>query len=104
MNKIMFWNARGVGSDYFRSAISDLVKMNSVDFLFICEPKLQFAKFKKHCTKLDFNEFNVIETNGFSGGLWTMWNNTKCKASIFDSTTRSISLQISDDNANWMLT
>lgn len=69
MDNILFWNARGAGSGDFRSAISDLVKMNYIDFLFICEPKVKFAKFEKHCKNLGFNEFEIIEANGFSGGL-----------------------------------
>lgn len=104
MDHILFWNARGAGSDDFRSAISDLVRMNTIDFLFICEPKVQFAQFKKHYKKLGFNDFEVIEANGFSGGLWTIWNDTKFSVSVFDSTSRSISLQISGNGTTWMLT
>lgn len=44
MFEFVFWNARGAGSEQFNSAIVDLVKINSVDILAICEPKVQFHK------------------------------------------------------------
>lgn len=78
--------------------------MNAVDFLFICEPKVQFSNFKKHYKNLGFNESEIVEANGFSGGLWAMWNNTKLKISVFDHTSRSISLQVFDTDTTWILT
>lgn len=104
MDNILFWNARGAGSNSFRSAVRDLVKMNSVDFLFICEPKVQFSNFKKHLKKLGFNDSKVVEANGFSGGLWAMWNTTKTNVDVIDSTTRSISLQVFSSGQSWILT
>lgn len=104
MDNILFWNARGAGSNSFRSATLDLVKMNSVDFLFICEPKVQFSMFKKHLKNLGFNDSKIVEANGFSGGLWAMWNNNKSNIVVYDATARSISLQISCNGLSWIMT
>lgn len=34
--------------------------------------KVQFSKFENHYKKLGFNESQIVEANGFSGGLWTV--------------------------------
>lgn len=104
MDNILFWNARGAGSNDFKAAVLDLIKLNSVDFLFICEPRVQFSKVEDHFLKIGFNTAEVVEANGFSGGLWTMWNNTKIQISVYDSTTRSISLKFSGMGNDWILT
>lgn len=104
MDNLLFWNARGVGSSDFKAAVLDLIKTNSVDFLFICEPRVKFAKVKKHFQKLGFNTIEVVEANGFSGGLWVMWNSNKSHLSSYDSTTRSISLKVSSIGCDWILT
>ncbi|XP_061998915.1 uncharacterized protein LOC133716212 [Rosa rugosa] len=105
MDNLLFWNARGAGGDDFRSAISDLVKMNNVDFLIICEPRVQFIKAKKHLLGLGFNEFEIKEANGFSGGIWMVWNNSKFKVEVIDSNSQSITVKISWCGLrSWMLT
>lgn len=46
----------------------------------------------------------VVEAIGFSGGLWTLWNNSKIKMSVFNFTNRSISLQVTGIDFTWILT
>lgn len=105
MDNILFWNARGAGSNAFKAAIKDLVKTNFIDFLFICEPKVQFSKdVEKHFQKLGFNDSKVVAANGFSGGLWAMWNNSRVQISVVDYTTQSISLKVSSSSRIWILT
>lgn len=94
MDHILFWNARGAGSEKFRTAVIDLVRMNKIDFLIICEPRVQFSKAKKTLLKLGFNEFEVREANGFSGGIWMLWNNTKVQITVVDTSFQSISVKV----------
>lgn len=104
MDNILFWNARGAGSNEFKAAVVDLIKLNSVDFLFICEPRVQFSKVDDHFSKLGFNMSEIVEASRFSGGLWAMWNNTRTQIDVYDATTRSISLKISSNHRDWILT
>nr|XP_011470317.1 PREDICTED: uncharacterized protein LOC105353179 [Fragaria vesca subsp. vesca] len=95
MDHILFWNARGAGSEKFRSAVHDLVKMNNVDILFICEPRIQFMGAKKCLLSLGFTDFEVREAAGFSGGIWLLWNKNKVTVEFVDSTFQSISVKVS---------
>lgn len=104
MDNILFWNARGAENNDFKAAVLDLIKLNSMEFLFICEPRVQFFKVAKHFSKLGFNTYKIVEANGFSGGLWAMWNNTRTQIDEYDATTRSISLKISSNHCDWILT
>lgn len=40
MIKVLFWNARGAGSNDFLSAVANIVRINFVDILAICEPRV----------------------------------------------------------------
>lgn len=77
MDNILFWNARGARSNEFKVAVLDLIKLNSVAFLFICEPHVQFSKVEDHFLKLGFNKSKVVEASGFYVGLWDIWNNSR---------------------------
>lgn len=105
MDNILFWNARGAGGDDFKSAIKDYVKMNSVDFLIICEPKVQFSKAKDHLLKIRFTDFEIVEAMGFFGGLWLLWNKLKYQIEVMDSNSQSITVKISWKGVQpWLLT
>lgn len=104
MDNILFWNATGAGSNGFKAVVLDLIKLNSVDFLFICESRVQFSKVEDHFQKIGFNTIEVVEANGFSGGLWTMWNSNKIKISVYHSIARSISLKFYGTGNDWILT
>ena len=105
MDRILFWNSRSVGSDKFRSSIQDLVKMNNVDILFICEPRIQFEGAKKFLLSLGFTDFVVREANGFSGGIWLLWNKNKVDIDIVGSNFQSISVKVSwIGSSPWLLT
>ncbi|XP_062009065.1 uncharacterized protein LOC133725714 [Rosa rugosa] len=105
MFKILFWNARGAGSENFRSAISDLVRLHSIDILAICEPRVQFARASTTLNNLGFSDSRVMEAEGFSGGLWLLWNKNKVKVDFIDENFRSISIKITlTGKPAWMLT
>lgn len=105
MIKTIFWNARGAGNARFNAVVFDLVKLNNVDILAICEPKVQFSKASDTLLKLGFNEFKIIEACGFSGGLWLLWNNTKFSVDLVDAAFQAIYLKISIPGVSpWILT
>ncbi|XP_062010302.1 uncharacterized protein LOC133726711 [Rosa rugosa] len=105
MFKVLFWNARGAGSENFRSAIADLVNLHSVDILAICEPRVQFIKARDTLKKLGFSDFRVVEAEGFSGGIWLLWNSLKVHVDFIDKNFQSVSVKVSlPGKPSWMLT
>ncbi|XP_050379671.1 uncharacterized protein LOC126797023 [Argentina anserina] len=104
MDHIFFWNAQGAGGEKFRSSIQDLVKMNKVDLLIVCEPRIQFSSAKKCLLSLGFTDFEAMEANGSSGGIWFLWNRNKITINIFDPNFQSISVKISWNGSHtWLL-
>lgn len=95
MLKVLFWNARGVGNENFRYAISDLVKMHAVDILAICEPKVQFNKAWNALKAIGFSDYRVVEARGFSGGLWILWNKNNIHVDFIAENFQSISVKVS---------
>ncbi|XP_061998979.1 uncharacterized protein LOC133716290 [Rosa rugosa] len=105
MLKVLFWNARGAGSENFRSAIADLVNLHSVDILAICEPRVQFSRAKDALRKIGFSDYRIVEANGFSGGIWLLWNSFKVHVDFIDKSAQSVSVKISiPGKPIWMLT
>lgn len=84
MFKVMCWNVRGAGSKKFNDFISDLIKMNHLDVIVICEPKVPFCK-KQHkfFTSLGFPDAEISEARGFSGGIWLLWDKNKIHVSTW---------------------
>ncbi|XP_061993910.1 uncharacterized protein LOC133711840 [Rosa rugosa] len=105
MDNILFWNARGAGGGDFRYAIVDLVKMNNTDLLVICESRVQFSRAKDHLLNIGFTDYEIVEANGFSGGLWLLWNRTKFQIHMVDSNSQSITVKVSANGvSNWLFT
>jgi exonuclease III len=104
MIKILFWNARGAGSGKFQSAIVDLIKINHVDILAICEPKVQFQKASKTMLSLGFTDHKIVEANGFSGGIWLFWNSTNLHVDFIDKNAQTITVKVTlPGGPSWML-
>lgn len=105
MIKAIFWNARGAGNDRFKAAVADMVKLNKIDILAICEPKVQFCKASDTLMQLGFTDYKIIEANGFSGVLWLLWNNNKFTVDVLDAAFQAISLKVTIPGlATWILT
>ena len=94
MIKVLFWNARGARSDDFFYAVANIVKINSVDILAICEPCVQIQKSRDSLLRIGFSDFEVVEAIGFSGGIWLLWNKSKVSVSIIDKNSQSISVKV----------
>lgn len=79
MDHILFWKARGAGGNTFKSDISDIVSMNNISILIICEPRVQSHSHLEDLFKLGFDEAEIVEACGFSGGIWLIWNSNVVK-------------------------
>ncbi|XP_024190262.1 uncharacterized protein LOC112194247 [Rosa chinensis] len=104
MSKAIFWNARGAGSDKFRSDVSDLIQIHKVDIIAICEPRVQFSKAEKCFEKLGFSDHKIMEATGFSGGIWLLWDKSKLSVDVIDVHFQAITAKINLPGAStWIL-
>ncbi|XP_061993650.1 uncharacterized protein LOC133711562 [Rosa rugosa] len=83
----------------------DLVKINSIDVLALCEPRVQFHKARDSLRKLGFSDFRVVEAAGFSGGIWLLWNSSRTQIEFIDDNFQLIYVKVTlPGNSPWMLT
>lgn len=75
MNKMLFWNCRGLGSPSLVNSLFSLVRKFSLELLFLSETKGTSFDIKKVQHKLQFDKCFCVEAVGRSGGLGIFWNN-----------------------------
>ncbi|KAK9929514.1 hypothetical protein M0R45_026610 [Rubus argutus] len=99
------WRTWGAGNDRFKAVVADMVKLNKIDILAICEPKVQFCKASDTLMKLGFTDYKLLKLMVFSGGLWLLWNNNKFTVDVLDAAFQAISLKVTIPGlATWILT
>lgn len=105
MDNILFWNARGAGGQKFKSDISDLVKINRISILIICEPRVQFEPHQEFMFSLGFNMAEISNANGFSGGIWILWNKNVVSIEPVDVIPQAITVKVCNIGRQpWLLT
>lgn len=102
---IMCWNARGVASTKFRYNMMELINKHRMYILFVCEPRISGSKALVVIKSLGYSCFEVVDSVGFSGGLWLCWNDDKVSVEVIGTTDQSISAVIScPGQPPWMFT
>ena len=69
----LFWNCRGTGSKTFTGLIRELCQRYHVDFLALLETCSSGPKARKVARQLGFKNQFVVDSMGFSVGIWICW-------------------------------
>jgi exonuclease III len=91
--KVISWNCRGLGSKTKEEAMRALIKTENPDIMLVQETKLEenlFLQSRKRFWKK--GGINAISARGASGGLGTLWNDSKYK------------MVAGKKNVHWLLT
>ncbi|KAH7847203.1 hypothetical protein Vadar_023207 [Vaccinium darrowii] len=83
--KILMWNCRGAASPHFRRHFNDLVRDHHPTFVIIAETRIAGSRAKDLSESLGFNHSFVVDSVGFSGGLWLLWNDDVFRYSRYSS-------------------
>ncbi|XP_028751289.1 uncharacterized protein LOC114711105 [Neltuma alba] len=78
----LFWNSRGTGSKSFPGLIGELCKKHKLDFLAILETRTGGEKARRIAKRLGFTNFEIVDAQGYSGGIWVLWNDDSWKFEI----------------------
>lgn len=79
---IICWNCRGAASKHFHRICKDLCREYKADILIILEPRCSGDKATKLVERMGFNSSWRMEAEGYSGGIWILWNSGNFK--VFD--------------------
>jgi exonuclease III len=104
MIKFVSWNVRGAGSDEARIALKDLCKREKLDVLIVLEPRISGDTAKNVISDLGFTNFEVSDADGFSGGIWVLWNNFNIGLDVVHTWEQSITVRINYPHGkHWMM-
>lgn len=81
---IVCWNCRGATSKLFQRVCKDFCREYNVDILVILEPRCSGEKATKIIDRMGFDSSWRMEVEGFSGGIWILWNMGKFKVAAVD--------------------
>ena len=72
--KIMVWDCRGALSPNFCKIIIDMMKDSNLDILVVIKTRVNGDRAKEITNKLPFDGAVHMDTIGYVGGLWLLWN------------------------------
>lgn len=82
---LLSWNCQGAASPLFRICAGDLIQDHNPDICVIIEPRISGDRAKRVIEKLGFHNYYREDSQGFSGGIWLMWNETNISVRILQS-------------------
>ncbi|KAI9121220.1 hypothetical protein K1719_008253 [Acacia pycnantha] len=74
MGEILVWNCRGAASKGIAVVLRDLRFRHKVDFVVILEPRVSGGPTTRVIKNWGFKHSIREEVEGFSGGIWMLWN------------------------------
>lgn len=96
--KIISWNCRGAESNIFRRHLRELYCVHSPDLLIIMEPRISGERAERVSTSLGFQQVFRVDSVGYVGGIWLLWNPIGFGVHMLGSTSQFIHVLISPDN------
>ena len=98
------WNVRGAGKKLFPKTVSDMRMMHNFDVLAVLEPRISGIKATRVIQRLGFSDNFVVEADGFSGGIWLLWNSNKVKLQVIANSKQTITAIVADNSNYWVFT
>lgn len=72
--------------------------------LAVLEPRISGDKAMRVVNSLGFTNHHIVDANGFSGGIWLLWNCSNIQLNIVACSSQSISAMITQGTSPWILT
>ena len=91
---ILIWNSRGALKPSFQTYIHKLARRHDLVIFVIIETKLGGSKAKEVSDRLPFDGAIHMETIGFFGGLWLLWNEDKVEIRELAKTEQEIHVEV----------
>ncbi|XVF24392.1 hypothetical protein REPUB_Repub13aG0124000 [Reevesia pubescens] len=85
--------------------IKEVKAMHKLHALIILEPRISSLKADKVCKRSDFPDFFRVEVNGFSGGIWLLWDAAMVDIEVVAHSSQLIHAIVRlNNNCKWLLT
>ena len=91
--KILVWNVQGAGNKV--QVIRELVRINKPSVLVLVETHLSGEQAQKICDRIGFAGQKRVEAQGFSGGIWMLWDTQVVAINTYGSHSQHLTVEIS---------
>ena len=101
---IIIWNCRGALKPFFKKRVSELVQNYNPAILVVMETYVGRDRAREITNLLPFDGAFHIDTIGYAGGLWVMWNADRVDLALLSSTEQGIhaEVKVCFTNASWL--
>ncbi|KAI9111378.1 hypothetical protein K1719_017068 [Acacia pycnantha] len=79
---ILIWNVRGAASKGVAAVVRDMKRRYRVDVVAILEPRISGNQATKVIRSWGFGHSYRVEADGFSGGIWLLWESDCLRVDI----------------------
>ncbi|XP_030948868.1 uncharacterized protein LOC115972747 [Quercus lobata] len=83
---IIVWNSRGVLNPNFQKHVGELTRIHDPAVFVVTETRFDGERAKGITDRLPFDGAIHMETIGYSGGLWVLWNSDKVEVTQMANT------------------
>lgn len=90
----LIWNFQGAGRRNFSALIRDYICMYRLNFVALLEPRVSGVKTYGIVKKIGLDGGVCVEANGFSEGIWCLWNQSRQRVHVLSTTRFCVHLQV----------
>lgn len=103
---VIIWNCRGVIKPSFQSDIRELVRNQNPAMLVVMETKVGGDSAREITDRMPFDGAIHVDTIGYAGGLWLLWNSDRVKVTLLTTTKQEIhvTVKVRNSNLDWLFT
>lgn len=100
---LLAWNIRGAGNDEAKRHVADLCREHRPDVFFVLERHVPFESVRSSWDFLGYDSTEIMDPDGFSGGIWVLWKSHRLHVHILSSMHQCITFMVNGNSSNpWM--
>lgn len=88
------WNCRGVLAKGFTGLVKDIRREYEASLIFLLETHASGDKARNQAKKTGLTGNFIIDSQGHSGGIWCLWDESLWRVDIIDSSDQFVHLQV----------
>ncbi|KAI9120536.1 hypothetical protein K1719_007569 [Acacia pycnantha] len=101
----LLWNSRGTGARSFPALVRDLKSHYQLNFMAILETRCSKEMSEGRARQLSFPNMELMDCEGYSGGIWCLWDHNIYAISLLERHHQFIHLQVTGAaGSTWMIT
>ncbi|GMP46214.1 hypothetical protein CsSME_00014459 [Camellia sinensis var. sinensis] len=102
--KVLLWNCQGAANPHFLRHFNNLMEDHHPQLVVITETRVGGIRGATLCKNLGFPKYHIVETHGFAGGIWLLWNDLEIHCDIIAQTQQEVHawIQVLSKPSPWL--